>query len=120
MTKRIGIYNGSLDQLDKIVVSPMSRAFLFSDSIYEVIPFHKSEFIGFQAHIERLDRSAAMLDINIDINIDIQSKNIDLISIYNRKISILYRYRIDIVSIWGRPGGPDATETNFWVIVSAE
>ena len=69
MTKRIGIYNGSLDQLDKIVVSPMSRAFLFSDSIYEVIPFHKSEFIGFQAHIERLERSAAMLDINIDINL---------------------------------------------------
>ena len=53
MTKRIGIYNGSLDQLDKILVSPMSRAFLFSDSIYEVIPFHKSEFIGFEAHIER-------------------------------------------------------------------
>jgi len=69
MTKRIGIYNGSLDQLDKILVSPMSRAFLFSDSIYEVIPFHKSEFIGFEAHIERLKRSAAMLDINIDINL---------------------------------------------------
>ena len=69
MAKRIGIYNGSLDQLDKILVSPMSRAFLFSDSIYEVIPFHKSEFIGFEAHIERLKRSAAMLDINIDINL---------------------------------------------------
>ena len=69
MTRRIGIYNGSLDQLDNILVSPMSRAFLFSDSIYEVIPFHKSEFIGFEAHIERLKRSAAMLDINIDINL---------------------------------------------------
>ena len=76
MTKRVGIYNGSLKQLDKISVSPMSRAFLFSDSIYEVIPFHKSEFIGFQSHIERLQRSATMLDINIDINLCAEEINL--------------------------------------------
>ena len=76
MTKRVGIYNGSLKQLDKISVSPMSRAFLFSDSIYEVIPFHKSEFIGFQSHIERLQRSATMLDINIDMNLCAEEINL--------------------------------------------
>ena len=76
MTKRVGIYNGSLKQLDKISVSPMSRAFLFSDSIYEVIPFHKSKFIGFQSHIERLQRSTTMLDINIDINLCAEEINL--------------------------------------------
>jgi len=33
------IYQGELDTLDQIRVSPLSRAYTFSDSIYEVIPY---------------------------------------------------------------------------------
>ena len=33
------IYNGNFDNLEDIKVSPLSRAYTFSDSVYEVIPF---------------------------------------------------------------------------------
>lgn len=33
------VYQGNFDLLENIQVSPLSRAYTFSDSIYEVIPF---------------------------------------------------------------------------------
>ena len=46
MTK-LASYNGKVDSIENIKVSPMSRAFLFSDSVYEVISFYKNDFIDF-------------------------------------------------------------------------
>ena len=39
MTNITAIYQGELNTLDQIKVSPLSRAYTFSDSIYEVIPY---------------------------------------------------------------------------------
>ena len=51
------VFNGNFDYIENIKVSPFSRAYTFSDSVYEVIPFYKKQFILFKGHIERLQRS---------------------------------------------------------------
>ncbi len=68
MTKNIkAVYQGSFDDLDNIKISPLSRAFLFSDSIYEVIPFQNNSFICSEEHFERLTYSASQLNLPINI-----------------------------------------------------
>ena len=42
------VFNGKFDNLENIQVSPLSRAYTFSDSIYEVIPFQNNSFICFE------------------------------------------------------------------------
>lgn len=63
------VYQGNFDLLENIQVSPLSRAYTFSDSIYEVIPFFDENIIYFDQHITRLKRSANALDIDIDTSI---------------------------------------------------
>ena len=68
MTKNIkAVYQGSFNDLESIKISPLSRAFLFSDSIYEVIPFQNNSFICSEEHFERLIYSASQLRIPINI-----------------------------------------------------
>jgi|TARA_B100001094_G_scaffold272227_1_gene277933 D-alanine transaminase len=68
VTKNIkAVYQGSFDDLDNIKISPLSRAFLFSDSIYEVIPFQNNSFICSEEHFERLTYSASQLNLPINI-----------------------------------------------------
>ena len=37
------VFNGTFDNLENIKISPLSRAYTFSDSVYEVIPFHNAK-----------------------------------------------------------------------------
>ena len=60
------VYQGNFDYLDNIQVSPLSRAYTFSDSIYEVIPFFRGVAIGYNEHLARLQRSAHAIDIDVD------------------------------------------------------
>ena len=41
------VFNGTFDNLENIRISPLSRAYTFSDSVYEVIPFHNAKGIAF-------------------------------------------------------------------------
>ena len=68
------VYNGKFDFLEKIKISPLSRAYTFSDSVYEVIPFYNSKIIAFDKHILRLKNSCKAL--SIAINIDATSEEI--------------------------------------------
>ena len=61
------VFNGNFDYIENIKVSPFSRAYTFSDSVYEVIPFYNKKLISFESHIVRLQRSIDALSINIDI-----------------------------------------------------
>ena len=61
------VFNGNFDYIENIKVSPFSRAYTFSDSVYEVIPFYKKQFILFKSHIERLQRSVDALSITLDV-----------------------------------------------------
>ena len=62
-----GVFNGTFDTVDNIKVSPFSRAYTFSDSVYEVVPFFNSNPIAFDEHIKRLEFSASQLSMAIDI-----------------------------------------------------
>ncbi len=59
--------NGKYLAADQATVSVFDRGFLFSDSVYEVIPYYRG--VGFQLaqHIDRLKKSLAALKIVIDI-----------------------------------------------------
>ena len=63
------IYQGQLDSLENIKVSPFSRAYTFSDSVYEVIPYFDGIPLCFQMHIERLKLSLEMSGISVDMSI---------------------------------------------------
>ena len=73
------VYNGKFDFLDNIKISPLSRAYTFSDSVYEVIPFFKSNIIAYDKHIERLKKSCAALSFVIDANY-IENEILELIN----------------------------------------
>ena len=61
------VFNGKFDYIDNIKVSPFSRAYTFSDSVYEVIPFYNKKYISFESHIERLQKSLDALSIKVDL-----------------------------------------------------
>ena len=52
MTDIPAIYQGELKTLDQISVSPLSRAYTFSDSIYEVIPYFSGKPLCFKDHMQ--------------------------------------------------------------------
>ena len=60
------IYQGKLSTLDQIKVSPMSRAYTFSDSIYEVIPYFLGKPLCFKEHFDRMTESVNQMNMNVD------------------------------------------------------
>ena len=60
------IYQGKLSTLDKIRVSPMSRAYTFSDSIYEVIPYFLGKPLCFKEHFDRMTESVNQMNMDVD------------------------------------------------------
>ena len=64
---KIASYNGNVDLIENIKISPMSRAFLFSDSVYEVISFYKNKFIDLETHLDRLNHSLNETKISCSI-----------------------------------------------------
>ena len=67
MKKIYAVYNGSFSCLEDIKISPLSRAYTFSDSVYEVIPFYNFIGIAYKKHIYRLQNSCSALGISINI-----------------------------------------------------
>ena len=69
MNKISAIYQGQLDSLENIKVSPFSRAYTFSDSVYEVIPYFDGIPLCFQMHLERMKLSLEMSGISVVMSI---------------------------------------------------
>jgi len=55
--------------LNEIRVSPLSRAYTFSDSIYEVIPYYSGKPLCLDEHIDRFKVSADFLKIKLDFSV---------------------------------------------------
>jgi D-alanine transaminase len=51
--------NGTYQPLKEAKVSPLDRAFLFGDAVYEVVPVYGSRPFRLAQHLDRLDRSLA-------------------------------------------------------------
>jgi D-alanine transaminase len=53
--------NGALLPLHEARISPLDRAFLFADGVYEVLPVYAGRPFRFDAHLARLTRSCAAI-----------------------------------------------------------
>jgi D-alanine transaminase len=51
--------NGEYLPLAQAKISVLDRGFLFGDGVYEVMPWYQGHFLGFTAHIDRLNQSLA-------------------------------------------------------------
>jgi len=51
--------NGHYLPLTEARVSPLDRAFLFGDAVYEVVPIYASRPFRLREHLDRLNRSLA-------------------------------------------------------------
>ena len=89
MKKIYAVYNGSFSSLEDIKISPLSRAYTFSDSVYEVIPFYNFKAIAYKKHIYRLQNSCSALGISINIDV-ISSEIASLIKDSNLKNGYVY------------------------------
>ena len=89
MKKIYAVYNGSFSCLEDIKISPLSRAYTFSDSVYEVIPFYNFIAIAYKKHIYRLQNSCSALGISINIEV-ISSEIASLIKDSNLKNGYVY------------------------------
>ena len=84
--KIYAVYNGSFNYLEDIKISPLSRAYTFSDSVYEVIPFLISQQLLLEAYTQTQNSCNAL---EISINIDAVSSEItSLIKDSNLKMVI--------------------------------
>ena len=68
MTNIAAIYQGELSTLDQIKVSPLSRAYTFSDSIYEVIPYFAGKPLCYEEHFDRMSQSANLMSLNVNFD----------------------------------------------------
>ena len=69
INKTPAIYQGKLSDLDEVKISPFSRAYTFSDSIYEVIPYFRGRPLCFHQHVDRLKISAQLMDMEVDFDL---------------------------------------------------
>ncbi|MEZ5564618.1 MAG: aminotransferase class IV [Gammaproteobacteria bacterium] len=56
-------FNGAFMPLSEVRVSPLDRAFLYGDAVYEVIPVFAGCSFLLEAHLNRLERSLAAIEI---------------------------------------------------------
>jgi D-alanine transaminase len=61
----IAFLNGEYMPISEAKISPLDRGFLFGDGIYEVIPTYFGKKVGFQGHIDRLNKG--LQEIGIDL-----------------------------------------------------
>ena len=64
---RIVYVNGAYVPEEEAKVSVFDRAFLFGDAVYEVTAVLDGRLVDFDAHLARLDRSLAAIDLNLPV-----------------------------------------------------
>jgi D-alanine transaminase len=55
--------NGEYLPLSQAKISVLDRGFLFGDGVYEVMPWYQGRFLGFKAHIDRLNASLSNIQL---------------------------------------------------------
>ena len=80
------VYNSVFSYIDEIKISPLSRAYTFSDSVYEVIPFCNSNLIAFESHICRLKKSCDALNLSLNIKNSLSKIFLSNIKIFSLRL----------------------------------
>lgn len=57
-------FNGRIQPLGAVRLSPLDRGFLFADGVYEVVPIYAGRAFAWAEHYARLERSLAALDLD--------------------------------------------------------
>ena len=112
------VYNGRFDNLDNIKISPLSRAYTFSDSVYEVIPFFNLKPIAFDKHILRLKRSCDALSFSVDFEAISIEINELIIKSELKNGYVYYQISRGVDPIRSHMFGHDLTEETFGYVVS--
>ncbi len=63
--QNLGYYNGKFGLLDEMVVPFNDRVHFFGDGVYEATPARNHIIFALDEHVDRMFRSAAMVDIHI-------------------------------------------------------
>ncbi len=63
--ENLGYYNGRFGPLDEMVVPFNDRVHFFGDGVYEACPAHNHVPFALDEHIDRMYRSASMVDIHV-------------------------------------------------------
>ncbi len=63
--ENLGYYNGQFGPLDEMTVPFNDRVHFFGDGVYEACPAHNHVPFALDEHIDRMYRSASMVDINV-------------------------------------------------------
>lgn len=58
--------NGDYMPIEEAKISPLDRGFLFGDGIYEVIPSYFGKMVGFQGHIDRMNKGLKAIGIELN------------------------------------------------------
>ena len=66
----VACLNGEFMPLTEARVSPLDRAFLFGDAVYEVVPYFNDRPLQMEAHLARLRASLDAVGIRIDLSDD--------------------------------------------------
>jgi D-alanine transaminase len=63
--KNLGYYNGKVAPLDELTVPFNDRVHFFGDGVYEATLARNYKIYALDEHLDRLYRSASMVDIHI-------------------------------------------------------
>lgn len=109
--------NNKLVQRNKAFISVFDHGFLYGDGIYETLRAYKGVVFKIDEHIERLFRSASMLDLEIPRTHETIKKNVyDTLKANNQKEAVI---RITISRGAGPVGlDPGLCPTPTFVIIS--
>ena len=73
--KELGYYNGKIGELNEMTVPMNDRACWFGDGVYEAGMCRNYKFFALDEHVDRLYRSAGMLEMTVPVSKD-ELKNI--------------------------------------------
>ena len=68
--KELGYYNGKIGELNEMTVPMNDRACWFGDGVYEAGMCRNYRYFALDEHVDRLYRSAGMLEINVPVSKD--------------------------------------------------
>lgn len=66
--KTLGYYNGTIDEIDKIMIPMSDRVHWFGDGVYDAGPCRNYHIFALQEHLDRLYNSAGLLRIKMPLS----------------------------------------------------
>lgn len=113
----LGYYNGKIGALDELTVPFNDRVHFFGDGVYEATLARNFKIYALDEHIDRLYRSASMVDINIkETKEEMKDILCDLVKMLDDPDQIVY-WQISRGTQERNHTYPDGMKGNMWVVL---